>query len=339
MIIVTCIVIGSLCQSNTRAAEFVNDSYDDVKVINVPYQYSIVPGTEEWKRLESMPEKIAMTHVDPEILGKMSTSALVETVVTYPLFICVHAYDTLDTGVCEVSEYFKGIEELCNRTDAREVVLKYINDRCPGLTEMKTDEEINDALGIYLKAFDESGDREVFYIDNAVTLIDYFDFLGNKEQQLRYVTTYVYTPLYSIVPAVYGYTIWDHSTPTNAQTRNNNYKSTFPNAIELDSINPAYNCHSYAWHQQSTSNNYWIDSSDVGVYMTDGSYSSSLPLVGRKIVYKNSSGNPGHSGVISSIAGSIYVTSKWDYCGLFYHDFMDCPYYTSNSVLSYWKLN
>lgn len=339
MILVTCIIVGSWSLSNTKAAESEKNCYSDDCMINIPYQYPIVPGTDEWKKLGSMPEKIEASFVSPELLSKMSTTALVETVVTYPLFICVHAYETLSSGVHEVSEYFKGIEELCTRTDAREEILNYINERCPNLVDMKTDEEISTALEKYMMAYDESGDREIFYLDNAVTLIDYLDILSNKEQQVRYTNTHVYTPLGSIVPAVSGYTIWDHTTPTNAQIRNNNYKSSFPNAVELASINPAYNCHSYAWHQQSTSNNYWIESTAASLYMTDGSYSASYPAVGRKIVYKNSSGNAGHSGVISTMTGSTYVTSKWDYCGLFYHELTDCPYYTNNSVISYWKLN
>ena len=340
MLLVSCIFVGSLSQIKTEAAESAKDSYNDTYLINAPYQYPIIPGTEEWKNLESMPEKIEVSHVDPEVLSKMTTTALVETVVTYPLFVCVHAYDTLAIGVKEVSEYFKGIEELCGRDDAREEILKYINARCPGLAEMKTDEEISGALSKYIKAYEVSGDREVFYLDNAVTLIDYLNCLSNsKEQPTRYFTTYVYTPVGSFVPATYGYTIFDHTTPTNAQIRNNNYKTSFPNAVELDTINPEYNCHSYAWHQQSTSNHYWIESNAASLYMTDGSYISTTAAVGRKIVYKNSSGSPGHSGVISAISDTVYVTSKWDYCGLFYHKYMDCPYYSSNSNISYWKLN
>ena len=143
--------------------------------ITEAYQYPIVPGTEEWKNLEDMPAKIEATHVDPEILRKMTTPALVETVVTYPLFVCVQAYETLDIGIKEVSEYFKGIDELLNRNDAREEILNYINARCPGLAEMKSDEEISEALSEYMKAYEETGDMEVFYIDAAVILINYMD--------------------------------------------------------------------------------------------------------------------------------------------------------------------
>ena len=143
--------------------------------ITEAYKYPIVPDTEEWKKLKSMPEKIEATHVDPDLLHKMSTRALVETVVKYPLFDSVHAYDTLAIGIKEVSEYFKGIEELESRDDAREEILKYINDRCPGLAEMRTEDEISAALSKYMDAYTETGDREVFYIDNAVTLINYMD--------------------------------------------------------------------------------------------------------------------------------------------------------------------
>ena len=175
MILVTCIIVGSWSLSNTKAAESEKNCYSDDCMINIPYQYPIVPGTDEWKKLGSMPEKIEASFVSPELLSKMSTTALVETVVTYPLFDSVHAYDTLAIGIKEVSEYFKGIEELESRDDAREEVMKYINDRCPGLAEMRTEDEISTALSKYMDAYTETGDREVFYIDNAVTLINYMD--------------------------------------------------------------------------------------------------------------------------------------------------------------------
>lgn len=149
----------------------INEEYE----IKEAYKYPIVPETDEWSELGSLPNMIEATHVDSEILEKMSTPALVETVVTYPLFVNVNAYQTLESGVEEVSEYFKGIEILCKRKDARKCVEKYINDRCPGLTEMESNEDISKALSKYEKAYNESGDREVFFITNAVTLIEYMD--------------------------------------------------------------------------------------------------------------------------------------------------------------------
>lgn len=177
----------SSCGKNSTVVAKESDTIEstDTKLYEImeAYKYPIVQGTKEWAELDSMPAKIEATYVDPEILCKMSTPALVETVVTYPLFVCVNAYDTLDTGVKEVSEYFKGIEVLCSRDDARDEILKYINDRCPGLAEMKNDDEISSALRKYMEAYNESGDLEVFYIDNAVTLINYMDGCSKSKEE------------------------------------------------------------------------------------------------------------------------------------------------------------
>lgn len=337
IIIVTCVTVGLLTSDKAKASK---DIYDrNEYIINTPYQYPIVPETEEWKNLGSLTAMINATHIDYDILKNMSTPALVETVVSYPLFVNVCAYDTLEKGVNEVSKYFYGIEELCNRENARSCLLNFINSRCPNLLELKTDEEIKTALYDYEKAYNDSRNREIFFIINAVTLIEYLDYSNKNTNNTRYSADYVYTPMGYPVSAIYGYTIWDHATPTYAQQLNNQYHSSYPNAVELASINGAYNCHSYAWHQQSTSNNYWINYPEMTTYLTDGSYSSSNPAVGRRIIYRKSDGEVTHSGIISAISDTTYITSKWGYCGLYYHKINECPYYSNNINISYWKLN
>ncbi len=53
----------------------------------------------------------------------------------------------------------------------------------------------------------------------------------------------------------------------------NNYCEThYPNAILVDDASKVYNCHSFAWHQQSSSNRYWICAPHQYTYWTDGSY-------------------------------------------------------------------
>ena len=197
----------SSCGKNSTVVAKESDTIEntDTKLYEImeAYKYPIVQGTKEWAELDSMSAKIEATYVDPEILGKMSTPALVETVVTYPLFVCVNAYDTLDTGVKEVSEYFKGIEVLCSRDDARDEILKYINDRCPGLAEMKNDDEISSALSKYMEAYDESGDLEMFYIDNAVTLINYLDECSkNKEETGQIENVHIVVQAKDIIEAL-----------------------------------------------------------------------------------------------------------------------------------------
>ncbi|MBR3581177.1 MAG: hypothetical protein IKN95_09315, partial [Lachnospiraceae bacterium] len=78
IIIVTCVTVGLLTSDKAKASK---DIYDrNEYIINTPYQYPIVPETEEWKNLGSLTAMINATHIDYDILKNMSTPALVETV-------------------------------------------------------------------------------------------------------------------------------------------------------------------------------------------------------------------------------------------------------------------
>ena len=88
--------------------------------ITEAYQYPVVPGMKEWKKLNSLQEKAESCQIPEDILGDMTTEALIETVVNYPLFINVFAYDNKKTGLEHVKGYFNGLQELYERVDAIE---------------------------------------------------------------------------------------------------------------------------------------------------------------------------------------------------------------------------
>lgn len=94
----------------------------------------------------------------------------------------------------------------------------------------------------------------------------------------------------------------------------------FPNLIVGDYPTQKYNCHSYAWYDDSIDNQYWLN--DIDVYLNDiHSEEISDPSVGAKCVYYDSSGKPLHSAIITKIEGE-YITcvSKWGANGLFVHE-------------------
>ena len=93
--------------------------------INEAYAYPVLPGTSEWEALSTLQEKIDACHVPPETLENMTTEALVETVLNYPLLINIYAFNTVELGIASVSSYFSGINELLGREDARAVLSAY----------------------------------------------------------------------------------------------------------------------------------------------------------------------------------------------------------------------
>lgn len=100
-----------------------------------------------------------------------------------------------------------------------------------------------------------------------------------------------------------------------------------------------YNCHSYAWYNQSNPN-YWMDNSKVSTART-GYATASLTsiLVGGRMVY----GASEHSAIVTSIypppgtQGPIMLTlkSKWGMAGLYQHAMNNCPYYPASSYSYY----
>ena len=99
-----------------------------------------------------------------------------------------------------------------------------------------------------------------------------------------------------------------------------------------------YNCHSYAWYSQSTSNPYWVN--DPTPFLTDGSYyvvNKTNAGVGDRVVYYNSVNGtysqPNHSAVITSYTNTsnsqreFTLKSKWGMSGLYQHSLTNCPYY------------
>src|SRR5512136_1234487 len=82
------------------------------------YDYPIKPGTDEWKAFGSHAEMLKACQIPEELLHRMSTAALVETVLNYPLLGDWWAYDTPEIGIKAVREQFNGLSELLSRKDA-----------------------------------------------------------------------------------------------------------------------------------------------------------------------------------------------------------------------------
>lgn len=137
--------------------------------------------------------------------------------------------------------------------------------------------------------------------------------------------TVVYTPNGSAVSAYYM--TYELST-SERNSLDSTTQSAYPNATLLRSSSRKYNCHSYAWYSQSSSNSIWID--DPSTYWEDYSYSgycSSWPYSGSKVYYQY--GN--HSAIVYS---GLTFTSKWGQGPLMRHSSTYCPY-TSSTLYYY----
>jgi hypothetical protein len=97
-----------IVQMNSAQAASASDAYD----------YPIKGGTEEWKAFETHDDMLGACQIPQSILKSMSTKGLVETVLEYPLFGDMRAYDSIQQGFEAVASQFNGLSELLNRKDA-----------------------------------------------------------------------------------------------------------------------------------------------------------------------------------------------------------------------------
>ena len=104
-----------------------------------------------------------------------------------------------------------------------------------------------------------------------------------------------------------------------------------PRATRISDASPKYNCHSYAWYSQSTSNPYWME--NPYKYIEDGSYIRTGSVrVGDCVLY-GAIDAPEHSAYV--VSSAILVRSKWDWKGVYEHAPNYGPYKKSTS---FWTL-
>lgn len=147
--------------------------------------------------------------------------------------------------------------------------------------------------------------------------------------------TYVYTPnntaVFVWIPDEYSQSVLDGA---NAEK-----DMEYPNATRLASASARYNCHSYAWYLQSSSNPYWMD--NPSAYYIDYSYEESTGNIGDIICYFAADGENLHSGVVvarqqgtpNGVCGDanlVTVVSKWGQYGLYQHQGDYCPYVSTH---------
>jgi hypothetical protein len=98
---------------------------------NEPYNFPVKPGSLEWKQLETQEEMTAACQIPSNLLETMSTNALVETCLHYPLFPQMTAYNNIVTGFDKVMLNFNGFTELLKRKDATTVLLRKYREMDP----------------------------------------------------------------------------------------------------------------------------------------------------------------------------------------------------------------
>ncbi|NCE66342.1 hypothetical protein D1159_17640 [Pseudoflavonifractor sp. 524-17] len=93
--------------------------------IDIPYEYPIQPGTSEWFGYPTPHDRAAVCQIPEDILGELTTPALVETIVNYPFLIEMSLFVTPEEGYAAVRYCFNGLSELECRPDGGVVLMDY----------------------------------------------------------------------------------------------------------------------------------------------------------------------------------------------------------------------
>lgn len=85
--------------------------------ITTPYDFPLKPGMAEWEKLNSGKEMLDACQIPEEILKNMTSQALAETCINYPLYIDYLAANDERVGIYLIINNFNGLKELSERAD------------------------------------------------------------------------------------------------------------------------------------------------------------------------------------------------------------------------------
>ena len=95
VLLIGCLLLGSICvikiswkPNLDQSVIIIREAYQKLELDSLNstvYEYPIVPGMPEWEELHSSEKMYAATNIPDEILEKMNTDALIESILTHPL--------------------------------------------------------------------------------------------------------------------------------------------------------------------------------------------------------------------------------------------------------------
>lgn len=315
---------------------------------------------ESWSKIGSLEERFQACDVSQSIATRLSTKALVESIAKYPLNYLIFAYDnpltavkliidnshlhqellSRDDAMTELTDYFSKSTIISgDNSDSRNsrIVITYTDEMFLGyylLFELNTKFIDKNSSQILLKVVEdkiqeETSQKEIFSDYFMAPLVAIKSYLQNSSLSgHRTSTTTIYTPLGH---ALVGY-LYSEMSQTDIDCITNCYAAHYTNATVLRAASNVYNCHSYAWYSDDSSNNIWLEShqnpytSQLHYYWTYDYYEEWYEYNATKATYMQSFYDQSHSARITSSGDYI---SKWGHGPLMLHSKTDCPYSTT----------
>lgn len=342
---------------STNALSFRTAAVNNYSV-DTPYTYPVVPGTDAWAELQTRVDMAEACMIPEELLSEMTTSALLETVLNYPLLADIMAFNSAEQGVERVASSFNGLQELLLRSDLQAAMNSFSLE----------DSYIAD-------------ETEAYKMVIAKMALSILKRLGQGSSQVNSrsgQTTTLMTPTGDHVTAIMNRSWYDFEpfcfNPSDYDTEERIF-------AELNAIEEAYetqynatryclntyphnascNCHCFALYGEGQLEPYWID--DPRYYYFGSAYfgvangkpaslyqvPESNTLYPHIVLYYDPELTPYNDAyythtAIRTSADSYY--SKWGFKGVFRHSKERNPYYVVDSenetnrnqmAVSYWR--
>ena len=87
--------------------------------IDTPYAYPVTPGMPEWAAMDSLRQRVEACQIPEEILSELTTPALIDTVLEFPLAVNLYAYlepfKGWEGAIETLSRQSNGLAELLRR--------------------------------------------------------------------------------------------------------------------------------------------------------------------------------------------------------------------------------
>jgi len=323
------------------------------------YKYPVLPGMSNWP-YGNHQKMIDICQIPDDVLDNMTTEELLETVLYYPLFADIYAYDNTDVGYGIIKEHFYGLLDLSMRDDRLVALYNFLNSNknITGITDadysgIGQNGTYNSFmfLEVLKSTSDFLGERDN-YLSESVQSGNPLSFAGRIE--LIYLGDCDVTTSKNVTMEGVEYTVaelWNYSDGNTGWRFFNDLSATVKSYINslfvgVYGISPSsaatvkYNCHSYAWGNNQTNPFGWVNMFIATGYTAVGMQNAN---VGGKLVYNNTYRNNinslleySHSAIIQSkiyhqyhintVSGFV-LKSKWGMAGLYSHTMENCPYF------------
>jgi hypothetical protein len=90
----------------------------------VVWEYPVKPGSEKWNALKTFEERVAACNIPEDIMNKLTTTALIEACMDYPIKSIFFIYNTPQISFDTYLENFNGVRHLNKRQDLKDILFK-----------------------------------------------------------------------------------------------------------------------------------------------------------------------------------------------------------------------